>query len=493
MEVRFRDRSPYRVEADLLIFPVREQGLAEPSLKLLDRHLRGRLWRQIQSSGFRGAEGEVVLCPTEGKIPPAQVLLLGMGKEQPLGAHSWRVCGARGRKEASRIWAQEIAFYLPSFCDNPEGAAGPIVEGVLLAGYRFDKYRSNKVRSPELRATTLARAGLKGHAGLRRVASHAQDIATGVFLARDLINEPPSIGTASYLAEQAKRFCRGSGVDVEVWGKRKIQAMKLAGLLAVNRGSQDEPRFITIRYRPGRRADKKVALVGKGITFDSGGLSLKSPKSMEAMKLDMAGAAAIIGTMSVLPRIRPRVEVTAYLPTTDNLPSGSAQKPGDIIRYSNGKTVEVLNTDAEGRLILADALLLAGKAKPDLVVDLATLTGASRVALGSEVAAVFGNDQSLVENLIRCGREVGEKLWQLPLVPEYREELKSGIADIKNVGGAYGGAITAALFLQEFTAAQRWAHLDIAGPAFTEKDGLISPKGGTGFGALTLLRFLSTL
>jgi leucyl aminopeptidase len=214
---------------------------------------------------------------------------------------------------------------------------------------------------------------------------------------------------------------------------------------------------------------------------------------METMKLDMAGGAAVIGAMSRLPYLHPEVEVTGYIPTTDNLPSGSAQKPGDIIRYLNGKTVEVLNTDAEGRLILADGLALAAKEKPDYMVNLATLTGACMVALGPGIAGIFGNHQPLVDGLIRCGGEVGEKLWQLPLVKEYREELKSSVADIKNIGGSYGGAITAALVLQEFVGDIPWAHLDIAGPAFTDKEMATCPKGGTGFGVLTLLKFLSTL
>lgn len=328
---------------------------------------------------------------------------------------------------------------------------------------------------------------------IRRSVRSAQDIIPGVSLARDLVNEPPSITTARYLGEQAQRHCRGRGLSVEVWGKKKIEAMKLAGLLAVNRGSQEEPRFIIIRYRPAGRPRKKVALIGKGITFDSGGLSLKPAKSMETMKLDMAGGAAVIGAMSRLPRLGLDIEVTGYIPTTDNLPGGNAQKPGDVIRYMNGKTIEVLNTDAEGRLILADGLALAARQKPDYMINLATLTGACMVALGNEVAGIFSNHQPLADRLLRCAQETGEKLWQLPLVKDYREELKSSIADIKNIGGSYGGAITAALVLQEFVDDIPWAHLDIAGPAFAEKDIVTCPKGGTGYGVRTLLNFLSTL
>jgi leucyl aminopeptidase len=280
---------------------------------------------------------------------------------------------------------------------------------------------------------------------------------------------------------------------VEVWGKKKIESMHLAGLLAVNRGSLEEPRFIVIHYRPARKAKKKIALIGKGITFDSGGLSLKPAKSMETMKLDMSGGAAVIGAMSRLPHLGFDVEVTGYIPTTDNLPGGNAQKPGDVIRYLNGKTIEVLNTDAEGRLILADALALAARQRPDYMINLATLTGACVVALGAQVGGIFSNHQPLADQLMRCARETGEKLWQLPLVKEYREQLKSSVADMKNIGGAHGGAITAALILQEFVAEIPWAHLDIAGPAFTEGDTAICPKGGTGFGVRTLLKFLSTL
>ncbi|HEX7771191.1 MAG TPA: hypothetical protein VF435_02145, partial [Pyrinomonadaceae bacterium] len=260
-----------------------------------------------------------------------------------------------------------------------------------------------------------------------------------------------------------------------------------------NRGSQEEPRFIKIHYKPAGKSRKKVALIGKGITFDSGGLSLKPSKAMETMKLDMAGGAAVIATMSCLPKLGVNVEVTGYVPTTDNLPGHNAQKPGDVIRYLNGKTIEVLNTDAEGRLILADALALAAQERPDYMINLATLTGACMVALGPQVAGLFSNTPVLAEGLLRSAGETGEKLWQLPLVKEYKESIKSSVADMKNVGGTHGGAIVAALILQEFVDDVPWAHLDIAGPAFAEHDNLISPKGGTGFGVRTLLKFLARL
>jgi leucyl aminopeptidase len=489
MEVRFKDLSLERIKTDLLMLPVKEKGTEEPQIRRLDRLLKGRLSERIKKSRFTGAEGTTLLHSTAGMLPASHLLLAGMGTEDDIEVDSWRKAAARTKKEASGIGAQEIAFFLPP--PSEATAAGAIVEGVTLASYQFSKYKSDQKSAPELKAVTLARPGLKGTAAMDRSVRLAQDIVPGVFVARDLVNEPPSVTTASYLGRQAEQRCRGRGLSVEVWGKQKIQAMNLAGLLAVNRGSVEAPRFIVIHYKSAR-ARKKVALIGKGITFDSGGLSLKTAKSMETMKLDMAGGAAVIGAMSRLPSLRPEIEVTGYIPTTDNLPSGSAQKPGDIIRYLNGKTVEVINTDAEGRLILADALALAAKEKPDCMITLATLTGACMVALGTEVAGIFGNRQSLVDSLIGCGRAAGEKLWQLPLVKEYREEIKSSVADIKNVGGSYGGAITAALLLQEFVSEVPWAHLDIAGPAFAEKESPTCPKGGTGFGVRTLLKFLST-
>lgn len=492
MEVRFKDQSPEKIKTPLLALPVKEQGLKDPLILRLDRYLKMGLSKRIARCKFTGAEGSVLFHSTEGKLPASHLLLLGMGKERDLEPHSWRKAAARAAKEAMGIGAEEIDFFLPPFGD-PQTIAGPIVQGALMSSYQFNKYRSDDRRFFPLRAFYMVKPGFHRTPKTDRNVRLAHQLMKAVFLARDLVNEPPSITTASYLAEQAVRHCRGPRVKVEVWGKKKIQTQGLAGLLAVNRGSHEEPRFIIIHFQPRGKARKKVALIGKGITFDSGGLSLKSSKAMETMKLDMAGAAAVIGAMSVLRDLDPPIEVTGYIPTTDNVPSGTAQKPGDVIRYLNGKTVEVLNTDAEGRLILADALALAARENPDCIVNLATLTGACMVALGREVAGIFGNDQLLVDKLIHAGREAGEKLWQLPLVKEYRDDIKSSVADIKNVGGSYGGAITAALFLQEFVACRPWAHLDIAGPAFAEKESATNSRGGTGFGVLTLIHFLSTL
>jgi leucyl aminopeptidase len=491
MEIAFRDISVERVKTEFLVVPVKEKKLDEPPLRVLDRRLRGDLRTRIHKSKFTGAEGTTLLYGTAGMLPASQILLMGLGAGE-IAADTWRKTGARARKEAAANGASEFAvLFAPD--KDPDHAAGALVEGALLASYQFNKYRPSSKPPAEVKSITFFRPGLKKTAAIEKSLAVAQALAPSVFLARDLINEPPSVATARFLGDQAELHCRGRGLKVEVWNKKKIESMQLAGLMAVNRGSLEEPRFIKIHYRPPGKAKKKVALIGKGITFDSGGLSLKPSKSMETMKLDMAGGAAVIATMVCLPKLGLDIEVTGYVPTTDNLPGHNAQKPGDVIRYRNGKTIEVLNTDAEGRLILADALALAAAAKPDCMINLATLTGACMTALGTQVAGLFSNDQPLADRLLRCSQEAGEKLWQLPLVKEYKELIKSSVADMKNIGGAHGGAITAALILQEFVGEIPWAHLDIAGPAFAESDNALCPKGGTGFGVRTLVKFLLSL
>jgi leucyl aminopeptidase len=292
MEIKFRDTNVERIKSDLLVVPVREKKMDDPALRALDRRLKGHLRGRIEKSKFTGAEGATLLFATLGMLPATQVLLIGVGAAD-MTSDTWRKTGARVRKEAAAIGASEIAILFAPDKD-PDNAAGALVEGALLASYQFNKYRSNSRAPTELKTVTLFRSGLKKTAAMQKSVDSAQAIMPAIFLARDLVNESPSVATARFLGAQAQAHCRGRGLTVEVWNKRKIEAMKLAGLLAVNRGSLEEPRFIKIHYQPARKARKKVALIGKGITFDSGGLSLKPAKSMETMKLDMAGGAAVI-------------------------------------------------------------------------------------------------------------------------------------------------------------------------------------------------------
>jgi leucyl aminopeptidase len=493
LEIRFstkRVADPAAVAADFLILPVAEGDADAPTLRRLDRTLGGSLLRHARELDFRGQEGRGVLHRVEDRTAPKKIYLAGLGKPADRTLEHWRRMAAGAARAARGEGARRAAVFFPK-AKNEEVIA--VAEAIALSGYRFERYRQRpKERKAELSQITLAGP----HVDPRRAGEALTDlnaVLPSVFAARDLVNEPPSVMTASALAQRAVEMCRGGAVRVEVMGLAAIRRLRLNGLLAVNRGSVEEPRFIRMRYRPRGRTKLKVALVGKGITFDSGGLSLKPPGSMETMKQDMAGAAAVCGVMAAVGRLKPAVEVTGYVSSTDNLPSGSAQKPGDVIRYRNGKTVEVLNTDAEGRLVLADALALACEEGHDVIVDLATLTGACRIALGTQVAGIMGNQRELVDRLVDHGRDAGEMLWPLPLVKEYRDDLKSAVADLKNVGGGFAGAITAGLFLQEFVDSGAWAHLDIAGPAFADKDWAYCPKGGTGFGVRTLVRYLMSL
>src|SRR5882672_6351750 len=472
------------VRGDLVFVPLPE-GDARAAVRRLDRRLATALARRLGAGAFRGRTDELLVHHGE-----RTTAFLGIGRA-PVADDAWRRAGARARQEAERQRARRVAVYL-----GENGASREVLaafgEGFLLAGYRFGRYLSNDDGQRRVERLAMVGETVAGTAALRPVVSAVEAVVREVFRARDLVNEPASVKTPRFLAEQATALAvEIPGLEVEVWDAERIARENLAGLLGVARGSREEPRFIILRYA-GAAAGPHVALVGKAITFDSGGLSLKPAKSMETMKYDMAGGAAVIGGVAAAARLGLPVRVTGYVPATENLPGGSAQKPGDVIRYRNGKTVEVLNTDAEGRLILADALALAAEQTPDAIVDLATLTGACVVALGEKVAGLMGDD-AWVEQVRAAADRVGEPVWHLPLPAEYRKMIDSEIADIKNISGAGGGgALTAGLFLREFSGDVPWAHLDIAGPARAAADDGYVIRGGTGFGVRTLVELART-
>ncbi len=493
-EIRFEPKrlsDPTTLTADVLILPVGEGEQDAEWVRRVDRKLGGSLAKRIREAEFRGQEGKSLLERVHGDAGFRLVFLVGTGKPAERTLEGWRRAIAAGARAARGEGCRKAAvFFAKAGTDEIAAAA----EAIDLSAYKFDRYRQPpKDEKPELASVVLASPQIDAKAVSAAVAQ-IRAVDQAVCFARDLVNEPPSILTATVLADRTVAMCKGSATKVEVMGPREIRRNRLNGLIAVNKGSIEEPRFLRMRYRPSGRSKIKVAVVGKGITFDSGGLSLKPAGAMETMKQDMAGAAAVCALMAAIGRVKPaNVEVTGYVSSTDNLPSGSAQKPGDVIRYRNGKTVEVLNTDAEGRLVLADALILASEEKHDVIIDLATLTGACRIALGTRVAGIMGNQKELVDKLVKHGEDAGEMMWPLPLVREYRDDLKSPVADIKNVGGGFAGAITAGLFLQEFVTGAAWAHLDIAGPAFADKDWAYCPRGGTGYGVRTLIRYLTSL
>jgi leucyl aminopeptidase len=383
--------------------------------------------------------------------------------------------------------ATTILAGLPRHLDKT-AAAQALAEGVSLGAYKFLRYKPN---SEPTAFTTLVIPGRKDSkvvAGFERGAA----VAGAVAWARDLVNEPAGALTPTALAEQAQRAAQKGDLDIEILDEIQIANEGLGGLLGVSLGSDQPPRLIKLTYNPPGRPTGSLVLVGKGITFDSGGLSLKPAEGMETMKTDMSGAAAVIGAMSVAREAGVTAKVTAFVPTTENMPGGRAIKPGDVLKIRNGKTVEVLNTDAEGRLILADGLSLAVELKPDAIIDLATLTGACMVALGIKVAGLMGNDDAWIEQVQAAAERAGESVWPLPLPSEYRKDLESEVADLKNItGNRYGGALTAGLFLQEFVADVPWTHLDIAGPSRApSEDGYIA-KGGTGFGVRILVELMT--
>ena len=446
----------------------------------VDAALDGRLSEHLRDLAFKAKPGDVVTVPTLGRIPAKIVAVAGIGPPGEAGpAEVRKATGAAARRVSE---AATIAVAAHDLVEH-EGAARAALEGVLLGSYKFTAFKSDPRPSKLQSVQVLGAAEADLEAGWTA--------AEATMRARDLINEPAGSLTPDALARRAAEIAETSGLECTIWDEDELRSRGFGGVLGVAQGSTQPPRFVQMHYRPDN-ARAKVALVGKGITYDSGGLSLKDAKSMETMKTDMSGAAAVIAAMGAVGRIRPDVEVLGLVPTTENMPGGGAIKPGDVIRHYGGKTVEVLNTDAEGRLVLADALAFASEQQPDAIVDVATLTGAIMVALGTKAAGLFSNDDGLAEQLIVAGAREGERLWRMPLFPDYAADIESDVADLKNISGArWGGAIVAAVFLEQFVGKGiSWAHLDIAGAARAEGASAEISKGGTGTAARTLVSWV---
>ncbi|MBX7136442.1 MAG: leucyl aminopeptidase [Oligoflexia bacterium] len=459
-------------------------------LAAIDRSYSGGIISQLKAMKFEGKAGESALLSIVGSKGPRTVLVLGWAEKTGNDfdrLSGYRKLGNAVIEAAERVRASRLAISSSVIDLDDEDNAAAFFEGLLLGGYKFNRYKSEVKEGfkgvEQLEFLGARRAPEKT---LREVAIMCE----ATIMARDLVNMPPIDCTPSYLVRRAKEIARKGKLSIQVLDRARLKSIGANALLAVNAGSSEPPFLIKMVYKPRGRSSKVVSLVGKGITFDSGGLSIKTAGGMETMKCDMAGAAAVLAAMQALAVLKPKIEVRAYIPTTENMINGRAVKPGDIVRAMNGKSIEILNTDAEGRLILADALSLAVKEKSPVIIDLATLTGACMVALGNDYSGLFSDDEKLCQRLTRCAELSGERLWRLPLAPEYRDLIKSPTADIKNTGGSYGGAITAALFLKEFVGQAKWAHLDIAGPAFADGAKGYIKRGGTGFGVRTLIRYV---
>jgi len=480
--------SPAKVQADLLGVPVFAGRVLGPGAKAVDKALGGGLAEFMAEAGFEGKADEALPVPAAGLGAKAAVLV-GLGDRKKVTLEGLRRAAAalvrRGSK--AKIVATTLLDAAPPEADR-QAAAQAIAEGAALGAYRFLRYKKEREAPAVEQFLVLG----KRDAGVQAALDQGAAVAQAVAWARDLVNEPAGTLTPSVLADEARRAAEQGGLEIEVLDEVAIANEGLGGLLGVSLGSEQPPRLIKLTYEPDGPARGTVALVGKGITFDSGGLSIKPAEGMETMKTDMSGAAAVIGAMSVLREAGVEAKVIAFVPTTENMPGGAAVKPGDVLKIRNGKTVEVLNTDAEGRLILADGLSLAAEERPDAVVDLATLTGACIVALGLKFAGLMGNNDSWIAQVRQAAERAGESVWPLPLPQEYRKDLDSEIADLKNItGGRWGGALTAGLFLAEFIGDIPWAHLDIAGPARAPSDEGYLQKGGTGFGVRTLVELLA--
>ena len=427
----------------------------------------------IGHDGFEGKFGDTYLLQTYGKEPADKVLVIGFGKKEEFNSNRLREAVAKSIKKAMSIKAETVAFSIDGVnFDYSE----QLVTGAMIADYSFEKYKSEKSKNHIKELFIEA-----NETEVRK----AEKIATAMAFTRNLANEPAQFATPSELASIAMDF----GLETKVYNREECEKLGMGAFLAVGRGSHQEPKFIHMKYSV-ENPKKKIAIIGKGITFDSGGLDIKPASSMLTMKDDMSGAACVLGVMSIIKELNPQVEVHGIIAACENMPGCKAYKPGDILTAKNGKTIEVDNTDAEGRLTLADALCYACELGVDEVIDIATLTGACMVALGTNAAGILGNDKELVKNLIETADRNGEKYWELPLWKEYFDSLKSSIADMKNTGSRWGGASTAGVFLQEFVKDVKWAHIDIAGVAYLEKGQREFISGATGAGVRTLTHYI---
>jgi len=484
MEFSIKTLSPETAKAGCLVLGVyQEKELTAPARRV-DQAAKGRLRKA--AADFSGKAGSTLLLRELPGVAAERVLLVGLGERASFGEPAYRdaVRGAAG--VLKEIGAKDAAFFLVDLKVGSRHLTWNVrhaVLGLREAFYRFDEMKSQKkAPASALQSVVLT---LSPKPDLQKALAEAVATADGADLARTLGNLPPNVCTPSYLADEARKLARQYKLGVEVLERRDMEKLGMGALLAVTSGSQQPPKLIVLRYSGGAKGKKPIALVGKGITFDTGGISLKPAGEMDEMKFDMSGAGSVLGAIRALAGMKAPVNVVGVIPTCENMPGGRATRPGDVVKTLSGQTVEILNTDAEGRLILCDALTYAERMGPDVVVDIATLTGACVIALGHVASGLFANDQKLADEIREAADEAWDRVWQLPLWDEYQEQLRSNFADFANIGGRPGGAITAACYLARFTRKMRWAHLDVAGTAW--KSG--REKGSTARPVPLLVRF----
>jgi leucyl aminopeptidase len=490
-----------KTKADVLVLPLFDTDLTDKAkrpreLVAADKRLKGLLLASAAQEGFKAKVEQSLVLHTHGKLGAGKVILIGLGSRAKFEPEVLRLAAGRAVKLANKFRPKSAAFYLP-ITREFDACTKAAVEGLLLGSYRFDRYRTtNKEEKSASRVEKVVLILPEGHKrskALDEAVAMGRRIAEATNWAKDLVNEPAAAVTPSRLADEAEALAKEFGLEAAVHGKNHIEKLSMGMFLAVARGSVEGPKLIELLYTPSDPEAAKrpqVALVGKAITFDSGGLSLKPADGMIDMKTDMAGAAAVLGAMRVIAKLKPPFPVRALMGACENMPSGNAYRPGDVLTSRLGKTVEITNTDAEGRLVLGDMLSYANEQHPAVIIDLATLTGACMVALGHHIAGAFGDDDQLVWAVLEAARRAGEEVWRMPVTDLQKDALRSDIADMKNSGERWGSAINAAIFLKEFVGETPWVHLDIAGPSQSPKERGYHGKGATGFGVRTLVEFV---
>jgi leucyl aminopeptidase len=487
LSIEVTSGDPAKMAVDVVAVCLEQGTVAKNAwLTALDKALGDGLLAHLQQAEFEGKAEQIVDVPTYGRIKARRLLVVGLGPKQALDSPRLRASVATAVRASLGSGVAAVAVALPETSDFRS-----VGEGAALGAYRFVKYFTGDRRPKgELKKLSIVVADKPSAADKKALATGVA-VGDAVALARDAVNEPPNVLNPEALAAIARRIAKSERLKLKVLDKKGILAAGMNLHYAVGQGSENEPRFIHLHYAP-RGAKKRLVFVGKGLTFDSGGLCIKPAPGMGEMKTDMGGAAAVLGLMAAIGRLRPRVEVHGIIGAAENMPDGSAYRPADVFRSLSGKTVEIINTDAEGRLVLADALAYAAKLEPDLVVDAATLTGAALVALGKTCSAFYATSDELARALEGAAQGAGESFWRMPLLDELADQLKSDVADFKHTGDRYGGSILAALFLKEFVGGRPWIHCDVAGPVYAERARGIYPKGATGHPVLTFLRLVES-
>jgi leucyl aminopeptidase len=478
-------------QTSLLVIGVFEGDQDFPHSKDLDSSVSSSIRETLENKEFRGIFGSSIVVYTLGKGPMKKIMLLGLGKREKFTDESARICAGKATRKAQELGIKE--FSMLQFSNLDDGLVEAMTEGTALALYSFDKYKEAKEPTSKIEEVTI----LINSDSLRfqSVVEKANILVEAVNFARDIGNLPPNDCPPSHLASIAVSLAQDYGIKVRIMDRYELENMGMGGIVAVGKGSNNPPKLIVLEYTGANDAQQKpYLLVGKAVTFDTGGISIKPSEKMDEMKFDKCGGCTVLAIIRAIASLKSAVNVVGIVPSVENMPSATSYRPGDIIRMYNGKSVEVLNTDAEGRMILADAIAYGiATYGPKAVIDLATLTGAAIIALGANVAALIGNNKQLVDRLRKLSDKMGEKMWELPLYDEYHEQIRSPYADIKNIGGRPGGAITAAAFLSNFVNDAPWVHIDIAGTAWTQEgthEKSYNHRGATGFGVRTLVKLL---